>query len=124
MPGFISNYIRLPDIVIPAGQTYSQIINSANIYSDAAALYIQSPATLPETVKIYVHASPAVNSTSDANWVPLESYLSGALADVTVPSAGKGRVYSELVACGSFMLVASTAVAATRTFLYGKYYTI
>lgn len=123
MSGFFSSYVQLPDITISNAGTKSGIVNGIPTYHDAAALFIQSPSTLPETVTIYAHPSGSITDPADALWMPLESYDSGALATVSAPTVAKGRVYSNLVSVGSFMLVSGSAVAADRVFKFGKYYT-
>lgn len=120
----ISNYASLPDLVIPSGQTVSQVFNSVYVYSDAIAIMIESPSTLPESVYIEVNPDQlATNSSS--NWSPYETFDPATAASINlyVPSAGKSQVYQEPVFAGSFRLTSTSAVGADRSFKCNKLWT-
>lgn len=122
MSGFFSSYARIPDATILNGTT-KVIIDGVKSFHDAVAVGIWSPATLPETVTIYGHADSGVTNTADAGWMPIQSYKTGALANLVVPAAGTMQTYGEFLPCASIMLVSGINVAADRTFKLTKIYT-
>lgn len=119
----ISNYGSLPDLVIPSGQTVSQVFNSVFVYSDAVAIMIESPEVLPESV--YIEVNPDQEATnSSTNWTPYETFdPTGASINLYVPSAGKSQVYQEPVFAGSFRLTSTGPVGSNRAFKCNKIWT-
>lgn len=112
----ITMQATLPDIVIPSGQQYSQILVSSYIYSDAIAIgLIGSDASYPETYVIQVNRDDNAKSTS-TDWVTLQ--ING--TDVAPPVAGKAIVLQEICMFGAFRIAASGNVAATRTWRASK----
>lgn len=111
----------LPDLVIPNGQTESNVLLSAGLqagsmvttgdgYRDADSIGINAPDTLPETVTVHVDTS----EPGATNFNPL--FRGG--ADVTVP-AGKHTTI-DLISFKALKLVAGAAVGAERRFRVNK----
>lgn len=100
--------VDCPDIVIANGATSSNVVSSAVVYEDAMAIGIEAPATLPETVTIYV-------SKDGTNF----SILNDGTANVTTPTAGLACSYPSFP-WKYFKFVAGGAVAAARTFKMTK----
>jgi len=117
----ITSYASLPDLVIPNGQTHSQVFNGVYVYHDAVGgIEIYSPDTLPESVYIEVNQDQlATNSSS--GWKPIETFDdTGASVRLYVPGAGKAQTYTDMIPAGSFRLTSTTAVVADRTFKCNK----
>lgn len=106
-------------IIIANGATESNVVG-CNAFHDAASIVIFSPASLVENVKIMVHYDPGAG-VADAGWCDLVDYLG---SGISVPAAGKARWYPELPAMGAIKFVASSAVAAQRTFYMSKNWTV
>ena len=112
-----SSYASLPDIVIAAGQTNSNVFNGVYVYHDATQLILYGTGAYgAETYKIQVNQDQeATNSSS--GWVDLQ--IAG--ADVTPPAASKSKEFGvDLVSSGSFRIVASAGVAAERRWKANK----
>lgn len=112
-----SHAARMPDIVIPAGQQFSNIIPANLVYADAIAILIQSPAVLDATTFI-IYVSANLDADDPSDFVPLQD--GNPLADVGAPAAGKAQTYFNLPPAGAFMIVAGANVAADRTFVACK----
>lgn len=110
----------LPDLVIPSGQTDSNVLlatgrptapamaTSGDGFRDADSITISAPDTLPETVTVHVDTDE-----SAVNFNPL---FRG--ADVTI-GAGKA-VTIDLISFRALKLVAGAGVAAERRFEVNK----
>lgn len=105
-----------PDLTIPSGAAVSNVLNAKQHYEDAAAIVIQSPATLDAlTFKIEV----------SIDGVTYVDYQEGAtLADVPMPAADNGIALDLLCAWPYFRLAASGNVAADRVFMVAKHFTM
>jgi hypothetical protein len=115
--GTTSRVIALP-ITILSGQTVSS--NSAwawKSYGGSAGLSISSPAVLAETVNIEVSYSESKDdATENAAAVWTKWFDGSPAAQITTPAAGNTSPYTELVLVRGIRLVATSAVAANRTF--------
>jgi len=118
----ISSYAQLPPITIPNGTAVSALVRGVYMYHDAVGLMFYSPATLPESVYFEINQDENATETS-TGWVALQSYASGALANVVLPAAGCAQVYQEVVFSGCFRLRSTTNVAADRVFTANKVWT-
>ena len=98
----------IPDFVIASGGQNSNALVANFTYSDAIAIVIASPATLPETVKLQT------SFDAGTNWVDVESQDGAGL--LSLPGAGKARAYVDLPFYPMLRVRATTAVAAERTF--------
>lgn len=98
--------INLPDVIILNGATDSGVVDTSTGFWDlVSGIVINSPTTLPETVKIYVSDLLA------GTFHPLQS----GGADITFPADKATPV--NLIAFHFFKLVASSgAVGGDRTF--------
>lgn len=110
----ISNLVDLPDLVIPIGTDFSNVLNGRLLYEDAFMVSLISPATLDVgfTYGILVSADMNALVYNPATFFPLELSLG---VDATVPSAGRGATYLELPGWAAFCILASGNVGGTRT---------
>lgn len=106
--------MMLPPLIIPNGQTSSNVIGVESL-SDAANILLMAPVGLAETVTIQV-------SNDGINWFTLND----GTADIKTPAAGKAMSYYLAALGGAFYLklLAGAAVAAQRTYLVSKQYEI
>jgi hypothetical protein len=105
----------LPSLVIPSGQTSSNILVARTQYQDAFSLGIVAPATLDLATdyNIYVTNDPdAVSPT----W--------GLFLEETTPPAGDAATLIGVLAFAAFKIVATVAVGGDRTFQMSKRVTI
>jgi hypothetical protein len=96
---------KVPDLVIPIGQTSSNVLPMDTDGFDAVGWTIVSPAALPETVQIQVSVDGVTYGV-----------LNDGVGAIIAPVAGNARYYTEIRACKYWKLVATGAVAAQRTF--------
>lgn len=105
---------RLHDVVIPAGSSATRAIFGTYEYSDATAIVIQSPAVLDAlafTIEI---------SNDGTTW----NTLTDGILPLPVPAAGQAMQYTDILGSKYFRIKASGNVAAARTFLVSKQWTI
>lgn len=100
--------VNCVNIVIANGQTSSNVISAAEQYEDASTIGIEAPGTLAETVNIHV-------SNDGTNF----STLNDGVTTVAAPAAGVACAYP-VFPWKYFKLVATGAVAASRTFKLSK----
>jgi hypothetical protein len=110
-----SHVVKVTDLVIPNGQTDSNIIYATRDFQDADGITIFSPAVMPETVTVYVSPVGEPNSPPSASDFRA---LQTANADQTL-AAGKAETII-LLPYKAIKVVASAAVAADRTFNVNK----
>lgn len=105
--------IVLPDLVIPAAGTVSNILNGPGCYDDALAVVLYGPATLEaHTYTIEVSANPL--AVAGSVWTTLQ--VGETPADLAPPAAGKARVYYELASAMSFRIKSNGALTDPMTF--------
>lgn len=106
-----SHVARLQDMVIPSGQTDSNVLLAHRDFSDADGITIFSPNVMPETVTVYVAGvdNPAAGDFRALQRNDLDFVL----------AAGKAETIA-LLPYKAIKLVASAAVAADRTFNVDK----
>lgn len=100
--------IQCENVVIANGQTSSNTVSAALVYEDAMTIGLQAPATLPETVTIYV-------SQDGTNWNALYDGSTTVLAPLATYAASY-----PVFPWKYFKLVAGGAVAAERIFKMSK----
>ena len=93
----------LHDTSIAAGQTTTRAIFGTYEYSDATAIVIQSPSSLP-AVSFTIEVSP-----DSSAWATLTDGFS----NLPVPGAGKAAQYTEMLGAKYFRLKASASVGET-----------
>lgn len=112
MAGTIGSVNQLPSLVIPSGQTSSNVLG-ASVTGDAIALLVYSPSTLDATTFVF-QVNPARAATSaSSGWCTLRDSSGTAIAAAVVDSA---RLVAELVHAGAVRILAGAATAASRTF--------
>ena len=118
----LSAYAQLDPITIPIGTSVSRVVKGVYEYHDAVGLMFYSPNTLPESVYFEINQDENAMAGS-SGWVALQTYASGALANVVLPAVGTAQVYQEVVFSGCLRLRSTTNVAADRTFTANKIWT-
>jgi hypothetical protein len=117
--GSSSRVTKLPDLVIPDGEMFSNIWNAWNMYGDAAGIFIYSLATNdtgPFVIQVCNDPSATASSTW-FNWATPDG-------DIVAPDAGKAGFYDGLVSAGSIRIAAGEAVTGDQTFRATKHATI
>jgi len=110
----------LKDLVIPNGTAVSNILLAKEQYADADAVGIMTPATI-DAVAFTVEVSNDPAATAASTWFTLQ-IGSDTLADSSVATASKARVFYEIPVFAAFRIKAASNVAADRTFKANKTY--
>jgi hypothetical protein len=114
--GSSSRVTKLPDLVIPDGQIYSNILNSWTMYGDSAGISIYSAIGNAEGPFV-IQVSPFTDATAASpwfNWATPDG-------DIVAPDAGTASPYIELVTTGSIRIAAGAAVTGDQTFHLTKH---
>ncbi len=112
-----SSYASLPDLVIGAGASTSNIFNGVYVYHDATEFILYGSGSYGvETYTLEVNQDQQATA-STAGWVT----ASHAGADLTPPAAGKSKSFGiELTGAGSIRIKASANTAGVRTWKANK----
>jgi hypothetical protein len=117
--GSSSRVTKLPDLVIPNGDTFSNILNAWNMYGDAAGIFLYALAT--NAVGPFV-----IQVCNDTSATAASTWFSWATpdGDIVAPAAGKAGFFDGLVSAGSIRIAAASAVTGNQTFRVTKHATI
>jgi hypothetical protein len=112
-------FSSIAPLVILSGAQNSNVYNGLHVFSDSKSITIYSPATVAETIELWVNPDPEATAAG-SGWVNLTT---DGTTNITVPVASKARSY-DISSVGAFKLRATGAVAADRTFKVTKNFVV
>lgn len=109
--GSSSRVVKLPDLTIADGETFSNIWNSWNMYGDSAGITIYSDSgNGVGPFVIQVSNDPSATASSDwFNWSTPDG-------DIVAPAAGDAQFFDGLVTAASVRIAAGGAVTGDQVF--------
>lgn len=97
------------DLIIPDGQTLSNIILAREQYADADSIGMIAPLTITGGGTITIEVSDDERATAASIWRTLQ--IGDPYADANPPPAAKARTYYELPTYAAFRLKASVVIS-------------